>query len=108
MGPGLAGRPGVEDVADGAADGVQVPEGHPGLAHHGVQVVGPGVPVVRTGGARAGRDPQDGAARVVGRRRGRQGRLHGGSGHRHHGVDRVGAGRTGDVGDRVVGGGVRG
>ena len=42
------------------------------------------------------------------RRRGRERRLHRGSGHGHHGVDSVGAGRAGDVGDRVVGSGVRG
>ena len=51
MGPGLTSRGCVEDVADGAAHGVQVPEGHPGLADHGVQVVGDGVSVVSAGGA---------------------------------------------------------
>ena len=65
MGPGLAGRGCVEDVADWAAHGVQVPEGHPGLADHGVQVVSDGVSVVGAGGARAGHDAHDGSPGVV-------------------------------------------
>ena len=74
---GLAGRTRVEDVADGAADGVEVPEGQAGLAHHGVQIVGAGggVAVVGAGGAGAGHDAHDGAPSVVRRRRG-EGRLH--------------------------------
>lgn len=104
MSPCLTGGGCVEDVADGAADGVEVPEGHPGLADHGVQVVSDGVSVVSAGGAGAGHDAHDGSPSVERRGR-REGRLHRRSGQGHHGVHRVGAGWTGDIGDRVVGGG---
>ena len=60
------------------------------------------------GGAGAGQDTHDRAPGLESRRGRRQRRLHGGPGHGDHGVHSVGAGWTGDIGDRVVGGAVRG
>ena len=94
MSPRLAGLPIVENVRDGAGHGAEVPQVDPGLADHGVQVIVDGESVVGDGGV--GHDPHDGAACTVEWRRR-------GEGGGRHGVDRVGAGRAGDVGDWVVG-----
>ena len=101
MCPGLTGLPVVEDVGDGAGDGVEVPQVDPRLADHGVQVVVDGEPVVGDGGGGLGHDAHDGPAGAVERRRRGEGGVR--PGHRGHGVAGVGGGRAGDVGDRLVG-----